>query len=175
MMISRAITNNSLASNMARGHRSRWATDKSCKRAALTCSKQSAGLSLVSFPPLLHASGYFSRTWSMCSHMAVKPSLFCTRKCGCKCGCMSACSRHATVRLVRPPSWNTILSQGKPCTCKNSLGTVRGISTVNSNVAWCRTVAWWLHVEMQQHLQPHFLVQYNGGFTTMWLHLDHVL
>jgi len=97
------------------------------------------------------------------------------QKCGCKCGCMSACSRHATVRLVRPPSWNTILSQGKPCTCKNSLGTVRGISTVNSNVAWCRTVAWWLHVEMQQHLQPHFLVQYNGGFTTMWLHLDHVL
>jgi len=43
----------------------------------------------------------------------------------------------------------------------------------------------WLHVSklfsaavqlvMQPPLQPHFLVQYNRVFTTMWLQLNHVL
>ena len=38
-------------------------------------------------------SGYFSRTWFKCSHMVVKPPLYCTRKCCCKCSVMSASSR----------------------------------------------------------------------------------
>ena len=32
-----------------------------------------------------------------------------------------------------------------------------------------------LQADMTEHLQPHFLVQYNGVFTTMWLHLNRVL
>jgi len=32
-----------------------------------------------------------------------------------------------------------------------------------------------LQADMTEHLQPHFLVQYNGGFTTMWLYYNHVL
>jgi len=58
-------------------------------------TRQTAVSFAIFFPTRFawNASGYFSRTWFKCSHMVVKPPLYCTRKCGCKCSVMSACSR----------------------------------------------------------------------------------
>jgi len=33
----------------------------------------------------------------------------------------------------------------------------------------------WFNADVQLKLQLHFMVQYNGGFTTVKLHLDRVL
>jgi len=152
-------------------------------------------------------SGYFSRTWFKCSHMVVKTSLYCTRKCGCKCSVMSACGRlqppcngstgqvplmellktiaihrntHVHLLARRIPSQEISwlgMRLARRWTCVFLWiaivfrSSVRGTWPVEPLHGGCSR----LQADMTEHLQPHFLVQYNGVFTTMWLHLNHVL
>jgi len=111
--------------------------------------------------------GYFSRSWFRRSHVVVKTLLCCTRKCGCKSGVMSA-SCH-----LQPPcngSTGQVSVLEHQTFSRTVLGTPGACTRCSHDCPGCRRQL----ADTTPPSQPHFLVQYNRGFTSMWLHLNHV-
>jgi len=97
----------------------------------------------------------FPFPWFSCSHMVVKPLLYCTRKCGCKGGCVSASCflqppRNGSTGQVPVLEYETFSRTvlGTPQTCRgvafsSFLQKIRG-SSMNVGLFWKRALYLWV-------------------------------
>jgi len=135
------------------------------------------GVSAYTFV-FLKGSGYFSRTRLKCSFTVVKTPLYCTRKWSCNLSCTSALSllqlpcNSSTGQfplLEHETFWRNTWYMYHVFLQKVSCSG-RGTWPVEPLHGSCSR----LNADVQLKLQLQFLVQYNGVFTTVQLHLSRV-
>jgi len=99
--------------------------------------------------------------------MVVKTLLYCTRKCGCEGGVMSL-----SCHLQSPCNGSTgqVPVLEHQTFSRTVLGTPFACTRCSHDCLGCRRQL----ADTTPPSQPHFLVQYNRGVTTMWLHLKHL-